>query len=343
MVQRMWKIGLLIPLFIIAALAAPHASFGDAKNFYYGYNNLSPTYPMAGCFSEWGAGCASSGYNNWDWSGIDKVSGGCITIGHLGGSPPTSDFYYISHYCSDWNGTTFHVTRSGVGAPLYNRAFCAYWDGSTSYARCWAQICPCGSAIENDVGTSNFAGASWSGSRLRLARMSNTGTETTLFSPTQASELRGSDIGLSVSSLGERNGVSFYTAVSDRGQPCFLTSRAEAPRAEFSTVACLGEAASLVPSRARPLVDFSAFRQTAGETLPKVSWLTGFAADEVSSVGVIDQSGGVHAVSVRDNIYASRDVPGLRVTALVAYSASGTEIYRQSLAGLHLADTAGSR
>lgn len=86
-----------------------------------------------------------------------------------------------------------------------------------------------------------------------------------------------------------------------------------------------------MPSNETPLVDFSAFMKLPEERLLRVRWLTGFAADDVASVGFIDEAGNIHTVSVKDNIYAGKGVSDLVAKAIVAYRASGAEIYRRSL------------
>jgi hypothetical protein len=100
-----------------------------------GFDNLSSNYPTE-CLPGWGNGCAHTGFNNWDWSGIAKVNGGCIAIGFRN----SSGGFYPSAFCSEMNGTEFHITRAAVGAPTYNRVSCMWWSGDSSYVRCWAKL-----------------------------------------------------------------------------------------------------------------------------------------------------------------------------------------------------------
>lgn len=123
----------VLALAVALGCATTVASAGTTT--YYGYNYLAPSIPEE-CLSAWGAGCAQSGWNYWDWSEITKNSGDYIALGFR---DPDGWFYY-QIFGSDWNGTTFHVTRTGVYAPPYNRAFCAYYSGNSSYVQCRAVI-----------------------------------------------------------------------------------------------------------------------------------------------------------------------------------------------------------
>jgi hypothetical protein len=122
----------------IAALGAGRAA-ASTTSYYYGFNYLTVGAPTD-CMDAWSPnlhhGCAQSGFNNWDWSQITKNSGDWIALGFRDTS---GGFYYLS-YDYVRNGTTFHITRTAVGAPPYNRAFCAYQHDSSSYVRCSAVI-----------------------------------------------------------------------------------------------------------------------------------------------------------------------------------------------------------
>ncbi len=130
---------LIVPLAIACAVAlAPSAQ--ASINYYWGpsgFNNLTPTYPTY-CNTAWGYGCAQTGFNTiWDWSGMSKVNGDCVYIGWR----DSSGTFYLNtwtSYCSEFNGSEFHITASAFSSlPDYKRAFCAYFDGSSSYVRCW--------------------------------------------------------------------------------------------------------------------------------------------------------------------------------------------------------------
>jgi hypothetical protein len=124
---------LAVTLVVIASLAV---SAGVARALppdpYYGFNNLTVNNP-----NQCWAGCANSGFNNWDWSGVTKNSGDCIHIGFI---DSVGFVYNLSpNYCSSWNGQSLHVTRTGVGAPQYNKGFCSYSSGNSSYVQCWME------------------------------------------------------------------------------------------------------------------------------------------------------------------------------------------------------------
>jgi hypothetical protein len=84
-------------------------------------------------------GCVQGPFDNWQWAGMDKQSGDCINLGFI----DTSSFIYVSGaLCSGYNNLSggVHVTRSGLGAPTYQRTFCSYNSGSQSYGACWSEI-----------------------------------------------------------------------------------------------------------------------------------------------------------------------------------------------------------
>lgn len=131
--MRRCALTVLVSLAVFATLAPAAA----ARSNYYGFNYLNPDIPTE-CKPAWGKGCAQHGFNNWDWSGMEKSSGDCVYIGFR----DTSGTFYFNTavtYCSEWNGSNFHVSRGG-GPPYYNRTFCAYFVESQTYAQCWAEI-----------------------------------------------------------------------------------------------------------------------------------------------------------------------------------------------------------
>lgn len=111
----------------------------------------------------------------------------------------------------------------------------------------------------------------------------------------------------------------------------FLTSNREAPRAEFSAVACLGAGRTSIPSQTEPLVDFSAVRKDPGESFATLIWLAGFAADGVAAVGVVSPDGRTHTTPVTNNIYADRSFASTPAMAMVALDKTDREIYRQEI------------
>lgn len=69
---------------------------------------------------------------------MNKLGGDCV---HVGFRDTFGYFYYaFSPQCSEWNGSTFHVSRTGVSAPPYNRPFCGYSSGGQTYGQCWAEV-----------------------------------------------------------------------------------------------------------------------------------------------------------------------------------------------------------
>ena len=101
-----------------------------AEVTYYGFNYLSPTLPSNHCYSG-SQGVACSGFNNWDRHRVYKNSGDWIHIAYQAsdGTP---------YYCGGpFMGTgTFVILRTSCGAPPYQRGFCQYVSGSSSYVKC---------------------------------------------------------------------------------------------------------------------------------------------------------------------------------------------------------------
>lgn len=100
---------------------------------YFGYNYLSPTSPTGECGSDTGVAC--SGFNNWDRHRVYKNSGENIHIAYQAsdGTP---------YYCGGpFSGTgTFVILRTSCSAPTFNRVFCQYYGGLSSYVKCEAII-----------------------------------------------------------------------------------------------------------------------------------------------------------------------------------------------------------
>ena len=131
---------MLIVAAVVTAVLVLAGAAGAVRYYYAAPNSpitLSSSSPTE-CQPAWGVGCAQNGFWNWDWSGMYKASGDSVTMGFRDTS---GNFYWTgSFYGSEWNGMDLHVTRSGTGAPSYNRAFCAYWSGTPSSVQCWADI-----------------------------------------------------------------------------------------------------------------------------------------------------------------------------------------------------------
>lgn len=163
----------------------------------------------------------------------------------------------------------------------------------------------------------------------RPAGLSNTGRVVADLSPTQLRDLRMSGIRSEVRLLGERVGHRFYISETAGGQPCFLLSKVDYSPQEFGVLACQGPEGPTFPSKDYPVADFSSFFKAPGPVLPHVTRLSGFAADGVVNVAVVDEQGNSHAVRVTDNLYISLSMARFPATAIVAYDANGAEVYRK--------------
>ena len=113
--------------------------------------------------------------------------------------------------------------------------------------------------------------------------------------------------------LTERDGVGFYAARRENGVFCFavdLDGR--------KAVGC----APAFPSPQRPIVDFSRFSRGAR--------IVGFAADGVSTIALVDRSGGTIATApVINNVYAATNTtPG--ATGVEARDGQGAVVYTRS-------------
>lgn len=118
-----------VVLFVAAAGAA-------GLTPYYGFNNLSATYPTGQCAQDlsWVA-IACNGFDYWDCSTVSKVNGDSIRVGFRN----DTGFWYVT-LDSSFNGTLTHVNRSGgIGAPPYIRDYCKYLSGTQSYVRCYGE------------------------------------------------------------------------------------------------------------------------------------------------------------------------------------------------------------
>jgi hypothetical protein len=122
------RLAAAIAAFAVMLLAPVMARAGVVT--YYGFNYLSPTLPQDHC-SPGTQGVACSGFNNWDRHRVYKNSGDWIHIAYQAsnGTP---------YYCGGpFMGTgTFVILRTDCGAPTYNRGFCQYVDGFSSYVKC---------------------------------------------------------------------------------------------------------------------------------------------------------------------------------------------------------------
>lgn len=125
---------------VFATLAlVPAASAGT----YYGYNYLATNIPAQGSAASCKAApdytadyyptIACSGFNYWSTNTVYKNSGDRIDVGFTNSSSDT--LYYFS-YSGVINNPPITLSRTAVGAPSYNRAFCGYHTGNSSYVQC---------------------------------------------------------------------------------------------------------------------------------------------------------------------------------------------------------------
>ena len=130
--------------------------------------------------------------------------------------------------------------------------------------------------------------------------------------------------------LATSGGRAFYRlAAGPRGRRCFATGPASTV-GRFGSVACV---ASGFPSRARPILDFSAFQLKRGEREPRLLRLEGIAADAVTAVALVGADGKVVArVPVERNVFALPSPPPPPLRALLALGAGDEVVHRQPFA-----------
>jgi hypothetical protein len=115
--------------------------------------------------------------------------------------------------------------------------------------------------------------------------------------------------------LTERDGVRFYAARRENGAFCFAVDL-DGRRAVGCSVT------PAFPSPQRPIVDFSRFSKGAR--------IVGFAADGVSTIGLVDASGATIATApVIDNVYAATNTtPG--AVGVEALDSQGAVVYTRA-------------
>ena len=126
----------------LCLVLAGSAAAGTDVNPYYGFNNLTPTYPTNRCPAVLPSShsLACSGFTGWDRTRVYKDHGGWIKVGFWGPGIPPLDYYF------EFTGTIMTppivVLRTDVWAPPYNASFCGYDFAQTptasSYVRCEA-------------------------------------------------------------------------------------------------------------------------------------------------------------------------------------------------------------
>lgn len=125
-------------------------------------------------------------------------------------------------------------------------------------------------------------------------------------------------------------GTGFYVAHGAGGGLCFATGGGTG---DLEAVVCPTRDAAVgrrvvFPSTEMPILDLSPVTADPTNHTTTLLNLQGFAADGVARVGVVDQAGVLHAARVASNTY---QVDGPIVAqSLVAFDASGAEIYRDT-------------
>lgn len=138
------------------------------------------------------------------------------------------------------------------------------------------------------------------------------------------------EIGPSLRRLGEVAGTEFYVGTPTRGSgTCFIVADAGAAVLQPKMLGC--QRSGVFPSADVPVVDFSLKKSPADRPEEVyVVELAGFAADGVTSVGVVDVTGNTHWRPVNNNIFAATDIPDVQVEAIVARDANGNIIDRHT-------------
>ena len=116
---------------VVAALAPAAASGGL---YFVGYLSSGSPYD---CSASWGGGCAQSGFNYWYANTITKYSGDRVAIGFRDVNGGYSNYWT---YGAGANGGTYTATKYDLGAPGYNRAFCAWYSGAASDVDCTVSL-----------------------------------------------------------------------------------------------------------------------------------------------------------------------------------------------------------
>ncbi len=127
----------------VAVLAALVLVPVASASTYWGYNYLAVNIPAQGTSASCKAApgytadyyptIACSGFNYWSTNTVYKNSGDRIEVGF---TDSTSATLYSFTYSGVINNPPITLSRTAVGAPSYNRAFCGYYSGNSSYVQC---------------------------------------------------------------------------------------------------------------------------------------------------------------------------------------------------------------
>jgi hypothetical protein len=129
--------------------------------------------------------------------------------------------------------------------------------------------------------------------------------------------------------VGTRAGISFYRVQRQDGTNCWAAGAAgAAPDVDGAACPAAGESFAF-PSRDQPVLDFSEFAGADRANVVPVR-LAGLAADGVAKVGLADASGKIVATTpVANNIYATKSLPNVVATQVVAFDRNGNVLYTQ--------------
>ena len=128
--------------------------------------------------------------------------------------------------------------------------------------------------------------------------------------------------------LGARGSTAFYRVAGAGSKSCFAFGRSGAG-ATFTAIACPSD----FPNADNPILDQSGLQVDLATGQVHVTMLRGVASDAVTRVGVVDAAGQLHATPVRNNLYLLEHVPAGADKAIVAFDASGAQIFTHALDG----------
>jgi hypothetical protein len=128
MTRRRWTIALIAAVGVTAIVMVVPAVAGAGDFLTNG--TLTPSSPT-NCSAGWGAGCASSGYANWEYVAVHKKGGDRMALGMQDPPSEGSVFHYFT-YGSAGNGFTYTLSNAELQADGYNNPFCAYYSGTNT-------------------------------------------------------------------------------------------------------------------------------------------------------------------------------------------------------------------
>jgi hypothetical protein len=133
--------------------------------------------------------------------------------------------------------------------------------------------------------------------------------------------------------IAKREGRAYYVIDKPDGVRCFAAGDDDEPNA-LGRIDC--PITPRFPSAALPILNLSVYHSSSLDDRRCCLWrLEGFAADAVTSVGVVTASGRIEAVTpVQDNVFLrTEDLPKETILGMVAFDANGNEVYRECFTG----------